>query len=93
MVRELNTLDLFRLDGKTAIVTGGGRGLGEYFAEALTDAGANVVLCSRKVEACEQVRQEIEAKGGKALALACDIMSRRRSLAGHPLVSVYNWRL
>jgi gluconate 5-dehydrogenase len=73
MVRELNTLDLFRLDGKTAIVTGGGRGLGEYFAEALSDAGANVVLCSRKVEACEQVRQEIEAKGGKALALACDI--------------------
>jgi NAD(P)-dependent dehydrogenase (short-subunit alcohol dehydrogenase family) len=72
-VRELNTLDLFRLDGKTAIVTGGGRGLGEYFAEALSDAGANVVLCSRKVEACEQVRQEIEEKGGKALALACDV--------------------
>jgi gluconate 5-dehydrogenase len=72
-VKELNPLDLFRLDGKTAIVTGGGRGLGEYFAEALSDAGANVALCSRKVEACQQVSQQIEAKGGKALALACDV--------------------
>jgi NAD(P)-dependent dehydrogenase (short-subunit alcohol dehydrogenase family) len=69
----MNTLDLFRLDGKTAIVTGGGRGLGEYIAQALSDAGANVVLCSRKADACEQVKHEIEEKGGKALALACDI--------------------
>jgi NAD(P)-dependent dehydrogenase (short-subunit alcohol dehydrogenase family) len=69
----MNTLDLFRLDGKTAIITGGGRGLGQYFAEALTDAGANVVLCSRKLAACEEVQREIEARGGKALALACDV--------------------
>jgi gluconate 5-dehydrogenase len=67
------TLDLFRLDGKTAIVTGGGRGLGEYMAHALSDAGANVVLCSRKLEACEGVKRDIEANGGKAIALACDI--------------------
>jgi gluconate 5-dehydrogenase len=69
----MNTLDLFRLDGKTAIITGGGRGLGQYFAEALSDAGANVVLCSRKLTACEEVQREIEARGGKALALACDV--------------------
>lgn len=69
----MNTLDLFRLDGKTAIVTGGGRGLGSYMAAALSDAGANVVLCSRKVEPLEEVREEIEASGGKALALACDV--------------------
>jgi NAD(P)-dependent dehydrogenase (short-subunit alcohol dehydrogenase family) len=69
----LNTLDLFRLDGKTAIVTGGGRGLGQYMAEALSDAGANVVICSRKVEPLEEVRDEIIARGGKALALACDV--------------------
>lgn len=69
----MNTLDLFRLDGKTAIVTGGGRGLGQYMAEALAEAGAQVVLCSRKVDACEEVRREIEGRGGKALALACDI--------------------
>jgi NAD(P)-dependent dehydrogenase (short-subunit alcohol dehydrogenase family) len=69
----MNTLDLFRLDGKTAIVTGGGRGLGRYMAEALSDAGANLVLCSRKLEPLEEVRQEIEACGGEALALSCDV--------------------
>jgi gluconate 5-dehydrogenase len=69
----LNTLDLFRLDGKTAIVTGGGRGLGRYMAEALSDAGANLVLCSRKKEPLEEVRQEIEARGGKAISLECDV--------------------
>jgi NAD(P)-dependent dehydrogenase (short-subunit alcohol dehydrogenase family) len=69
----MNTLDLFRLDGKTAIVTGGGRGLGRYMAEALSDAGANLVLCSRKLEPLEEVRDEIEARGGEALALRCDV--------------------
>ena len=69
----MNTLDLFRLDGKTAIVTGGGRGLGRYMAEALSDAGANVVLCSRRLEPLEEVRQEIEARGGHTLALSCDV--------------------
>ena len=69
----MSALDLFRLDGKTAIVTGGGRGLGQYMAEALSDAGASVVLCSRKREACEEVAHEIEGRGGKAIALACDI--------------------
>ena len=69
----MDTLDLFRLDGKTALVTGGGRGLGRYMAGALADAGANVVLCSRKLEPLEEVRREIEARGGKALALECDV--------------------
>jgi NAD(P)-dependent dehydrogenase (short-subunit alcohol dehydrogenase family) len=69
----MSVLDLFRLDSKTAIVTGGGRGLGRWMAEALADAGANVVLCSRKLEACEAVKDRIEAAGGRALALACDV--------------------
>ncbi len=70
---DLNALDLFRLDAKTAVVTGGGRGLGRYMAEALADAGANVVLCSRKKESLEEVKGGIEARGGRALALAGDV--------------------
>lgn len=69
----MNTLDLFRLDGRTAIVTGGGRGLGRYMAEGLADAGAKVVLCSRKKEACDEVRDEIVGRGGQAVAMACDV--------------------
>ena len=69
----MDALDLFRLDGKTAVVTGGGRGLGRYMAEALSDAGANLVLCARKREPLEEVRQEIEAGGGRALAVECDV--------------------
>jgi NAD(P)-dependent dehydrogenase (short-subunit alcohol dehydrogenase family) len=68
-----SALELFHLSGKTAVVTGGGRGLGQYMAEALSDAGANVVLCSRKLEALEEVKAEIEGRGGKALALECDV--------------------
>jgi NAD(P)-dependent dehydrogenase (short-subunit alcohol dehydrogenase family) len=69
----MSVMDLFRLDGKTAIVTGGGRGLGEYMADALSEAGANVVLCSRKREACESVADQIVSRGGRALPLACDV--------------------
>lgn len=42
-------------------------------AEALSDAGANVVICSRKLEPLQEVQDEIQARGGKALAVACDV--------------------
>lgn len=69
----MHVYDLFKLDGKTAIVTGGGRGLGAQIAEGFAEAGANVVLCSRKVEACEETAARLRGKGTKALALACDV--------------------
>ncbi|KYG57744.1 SDR family oxidoreductase [Planococcus maritimus] len=69
----MSVMDLFDLTGKTAIVTGGGRGLGAQIAEGFAEAGANVVLCSRKVEACEEVADKLKAKGVKTLALACDV--------------------
>ncbi|MDA8354553.1 MAG: SDR family oxidoreductase [Firmicutes bacterium] len=70
-------MDLFRLDGKTAIVTGGGRGLGRWMAEGLAEAGARVILCSRKQEACEEVRDEIQSRGREAVALACDVTDKK----------------
>jgi NAD(P)-dependent dehydrogenase (short-subunit alcohol dehydrogenase family) len=69
----VTVFDLFRLDGKVAIITGGGRGLGQQIAQAYVEAGAKVVLCSRRVENCEQVKQELEAQGGEALALQLDV--------------------
>jgi NAD(P)-dependent dehydrogenase (short-subunit alcohol dehydrogenase family) len=69
----MHVKELFDLTGKTAIVTGGGRGLGEQMAEGLAEAGANVVLCSRKVEVCEEVAERLAKLGVKTLALKCDI--------------------
>ncbi|CAH0345850.1 SDR family oxidoreductase [Bacillus sp. CECT 9360] len=69
----MKVMDLFDLTGKTAIITGGGRGLGEQIARGLAEAGANVVLCSRKKEACEEVAEEVRKLGVKAIALKCDI--------------------
>lgn len=65
--------ELFSLKGKVAIVTGGGRGLGEQIAEGFAEAGANVVVCSRKLEACEEVSKKLKDLGVESLALKCDI--------------------
>lgn len=69
----MSVLDLFCLKGKTAIVTGGGRGLGAQIAQGFAEASANVVLCSRKVEACEEVAAQLAKLGVQTLALACDV--------------------
>lgn len=69
----MNVFDLFRLDDKVAIITGGGRGLGEQIARAYVEAGAKVVLCSRRVENCEQVAEELRSQGGEAVAMALDV--------------------
>jgi len=69
----MTVLDLFKLEGKTAIVTGGGRGLGAQIARGFAEAGANVVLCSRKVDSCIEMSKELEVLGVKAIGLACDV--------------------
>src|SRR5690625_4734294 len=69
----MSVLDLFSLKGKTAIVTGGGRGLGAQIATAYAEAGANVVVCSRKLEPCEEMSQQLKEKGVDSLAFKCDI--------------------
>ena len=63
--------ELFDLSGQTAIVTGGGSGIGRQMANALAELGANVVICARKLERCEQVADELAQLG--ALALRCDL--------------------
>ncbi|MFD1737356.1 SDR family oxidoreductase [Bacillus salitolerans] len=69
----MHVKELFDLTGKTAIVTGGGRGLGEQIALGLAEAGANVVVCSRKLDACLEVSEELKKLGVNTLAIKCDI--------------------
>jgi NAD(P)-dependent dehydrogenase (short-subunit alcohol dehydrogenase family) len=64
---------LFDLSGKTAIVTGGGTGIGRQMAEGLAEAGANLVLCARKAERCEEAASALEKLGVKTLGLGCDV--------------------
>jgi NAD(P)-dependent dehydrogenase (short-subunit alcohol dehydrogenase family) len=74
-------MDLFRLDGKTALVTGGSRGIGRAIALRMAGAGANLVVSSRTAEDCAAVVAEIEAAGGKAVAAPCNV-SRLEALPG-----------
>jgi NAD(P)-dependent dehydrogenase (short-subunit alcohol dehydrogenase family) len=61
----------FDLSGKVAIVTGGGRGLGRAISLGLAAAGADVAVCGRKLEACEEAAGEIRAMGCRALPMSC----------------------
>ncbi len=63
----------FSLAGKTALVTGGGRGIGRAIALVFAEAGANVVVTARSAHQVEAVAAEIETGGGTALALVCDV--------------------
>ena len=74
-------MNLFDLSGKVAIVTGGGSGIGRQMAHGLADAGAELVLCARKVERCEEAAREMPTR---ALALPCDVTRPRlRDGDGH----------
>jgi NAD(P)-dependent dehydrogenase (short-subunit alcohol dehydrogenase family) len=64
---------LFDLTGRVAIVTGGSVGLGRQMAEGLAEMGANLVLCARKKERCEQTAGELQKLGVKTMALGCDV--------------------
>lgn len=69
----MNTQSLFDLRNKTAIVTGGGNGIGKSSCEMLAAHGANVVVSDLKLEDAEKVAAEINRNGGKAIAVSCNV--------------------
>jgi NAD(P)-dependent dehydrogenase (short-subunit alcohol dehydrogenase family) len=71
----VTVLDLFRLDGRVAIVTGASSGLGVAFAQALAEAGADVALGARRVDRLGETARLVEAAGAKALVVATDVSS------------------
>jgi NAD(P)-dependent dehydrogenase (short-subunit alcohol dehydrogenase family) len=65
---------LFDLTGKVAVVTGGSRGIGAAIVNGLADAGADVVIASRKLDNCERLAAEVSARTGRrALGVACHV--------------------
>ncbi|MFT4008406.1 MAG: 3-oxoacyl-ACP reductase family protein [Nocardioidaceae bacterium] len=69
----MTVLDLFRLDGKVAIVTGASSGLGVAFAQALAEAGADVALGARRVDKLADTARLVESTGKRALSVATDV--------------------
>lgn len=66
-------MDLFSLEGKVALITGGSRGLGRAMALAFAERGADIVIASRKLDACEDAARGVEARGRRALPYACHV--------------------
>ncbi len=66
-------MDPFSLDGKVALITGAGSGLGRQFAETLSGAGATVVIAARRREKLEETAELVRAKGGNATCLELDV--------------------
>jgi 7-alpha-hydroxysteroid dehydrogenase len=74
-------LERFRVDGKVAIVTGAGRGIGAATAVALAEAGADVLLAARTVEQLEAVAAQVRAHGQRALVVPTDVDDEERLAA------------
>lgn len=70
-----------RLEGKTAVITGGNSGIGACTAELFAKEGAKVVLSARRTEQLEAIAEKIRAAGGEALAVPCDISDREQCRA------------
>ena len=72
----MSVLDLFKLDGKTALVTGAKRGIGKAMAVALAEAGADIIGVSKTLEPGSEVEREVTALGRKFRGHACDFAHR-----------------
>jgi NAD(P)-dependent dehydrogenase (short-subunit alcohol dehydrogenase family) len=71
--------DLFSVEGKTAVVTGGSRGIGLMIARGFVEGGARVYISSRKAEVCERVAAEL-AEAGECVALPADLATEAACL-------------
>jgi NAD(P)-dependent dehydrogenase (short-subunit alcohol dehydrogenase family) len=72
----VNVKQLFDLSGRVAIVSGGSMGLGLQMAEGLAEMGANIVLCARNQERCEESAIALRSLGVQVLALTCDVKDK-----------------
>jgi len=71
----MSVMDRFRLDGKTAVVTGGGKGIGRGIVHALAEAGADIAIAARNKDDIEKVAQEVRERGRQAIAVQTDVTS------------------
>ena len=74
-------IDRFKLDGRTAIVTGGGQGIGRSFCVALAQAGAKVAVADIDLDCANAVVREIDAAGGTAMAVHADVTDQEQVAA------------
>ncbi|MFY9907442.1 MAG: SDR family oxidoreductase [Terriglobales bacterium] len=72
----MNVKQLFDLTGQVAVISGGSIGLGRQMAEGLAEMGANLVLCARKKQRCEEAAQALRAHGVQTVALECDVKDK-----------------
>jgi 3-oxoacyl-[acyl-carrier protein] reductase len=72
----MKAADIFSLNGRVALVTGASSGLGVQFARALADNGAAIALVARRADRLKALKDEIEGKGGKAIAIEADVTDR-----------------
>jgi 3-oxoacyl-[acyl-carrier protein] reductase len=72
----MKAAEMFSLKGRVALVTGASSGLGVQFAKALADNGASIALVARRADRLKSLKDEIEKKGGKAVAIEADVTDR-----------------
>jgi len=73
----------FDLSGRTVLITGASSGIGKRFAQILSECGANVVLAARRASLLEALQNDIERKGGQALAVTMDVTDEMSTKAAY----------